>query len=59
MGYTVSPKKNPRGPSKGNYHVFRGGGWHSGAICNNVYYRTALKAAWLDFNVGYCCVKDK
>jgi sulfatase modifying factor 1 len=57
--YAVSPAKNPRGPEKGRFRVIRGGGWHSGAYCNRVYYRNALPANWVDFNVGFRCAKDK
>ena len=26
--------------------------------CNRVYYRNALPSNWVDFNVGFRCVKD-
>jgi sulfatase modifying factor 1 len=56
--YSSSPAVNPRGPELGRFRVIRGGGWHSGAYCNRVYYRNALPPNWLDFNVGFRCVKD-
>jgi formylglycine-generating enzyme required for sulfatase activity len=56
--YRVSPAENPRGPADGRFRVIRGGGWHSGASCNRVHYRNALPANWVDFNVGFRCVKD-
>jgi iron(II)-dependent oxidoreductase len=56
--YKSSPAKDPRGPAKGKFRVFRGGGWHSGPSCNRVYYRNALPPQWRDFNVGFRCVKD-
>jgi sulfatase modifying factor 1 len=56
--YVRSPMVNPRGPESGRFRVIRGGGWHSGATCNRVYYRNALPPNWLDFNVGFRCVKD-
>lgn len=56
--YSSSPAANPQGPELGGFRVIRGGGWHSGASCNRVYYRNALPAGWVDFNVGFRCVKD-
>jgi len=56
--YASSPPENPRGPEFGRFRVIRGGGWHSGASCNRVYYRNALPPNWVDFNVGFRCAKD-
>lgn len=63
--YSSSSVENPRGlepvkfrPEPVRFHVIRGGGWHSGLYCNRVYYRNALPANWVDFNVGFRCVKD-
>jgi sulfatase modifying factor 1 len=63
--YASSPTSNPRGPESigsrleaARFHVIRGGGWHSGPYCNRVYYRNALPANWVDFNVGFRCVTD-
>jgi formylglycine-generating enzyme required for sulfatase activity len=56
--YTVSPKENPKGPQKGRFKVIRGGSWHSGAMCVQTYYRNGLSPSWLDFAVGFRCVKD-
>lgn len=56
--YASSPSTNPQGPEYGRFRVIRGGGWHSGASCNRVYYRNALPPNWVDFNVGFRCVKD-
>jgi sulfatase modifying factor 1 len=56
--YASSPAVNPRGPEHGRFRVIRGGGWHSGASCNRVYYRNALPPNWVDFNVGFRCVRD-
>jgi sulfatase modifying factor 1 len=56
--YASSPAVNPQGPEHGRFRVIRGGGWHSGASCNKVYYRNALPPNWVDFNVGFRCVKD-
>lgn len=56
--YASSPAINPPGPETGRFRVIRGGGWHSGAACNRVYYRNALPPNWLDFAVGFRCVRD-
>jgi formylglycine-generating enzyme required for sulfatase activity len=56
--YASSPRKNPAGPDVGKFKVIRGGGWHSGPSCNVVHFRNALPPGWLDFNVGFRCVKD-
>jgi formylglycine-generating enzyme required for sulfatase activity len=57
--YTSSPVVNPQGPEEGRFRVIRGGGWHSGAACNRVYFRNALPPNWVDFNVGFRCVADR
>jgi iron(II)-dependent oxidoreductase len=56
--YYSSLATNPQGPELGRFRVIRGGGWHSGASCNRVYYRQALPPSWVDFNVGFRCAKD-
>jgi len=56
--YQKSPRDNPQGPEKGKFRVFRGGGWHSGPFCNRVYFRNGLSPGWVDFNVGFRCVRD-
>jgi iron(II)-dependent oxidoreductase len=56
--YLKSPYKNPKGPEVGRFRVIRGGGWFSGPYCCNVYNRNGLKQNWVDFNVGFRCVKD-
>jgi sulfatase modifying factor 1 len=56
--YASSPAVNPQGPEDGRFRVIRGGGWHSGASCNKVYYRNGLPPNWVDFNVGFRCVKE-
>jgi iron(II)-dependent oxidoreductase len=56
--YERSPAENPRGPERGRFRVFRGGGWHTGPGCVCVYYRNALPANWRDFNVGFRCARN-
>lgn len=56
--YCESPEHNPEGPQTGRFRVFRGGGWHSGPYCNQVWYRNALPPNWVDFNVGFRCAMD-
>ncbi|MBA7542776.1 hypothetical protein ES705_35100 [subsurface metagenome] len=53
-----SPLDNPQGPEKGRLRVIRGGSWHSGPGCVQVYYRNGLASNWIDFAVGFRCVRD-
>ena len=57
--YLKSPARNPKGPEKGKFRVFRGGGWHSGPYCNRVVHRNGLPLNWKDFNMGFRCVRSK
>ena len=57
--YKNSPSKNPPGPEEGKFKIFRGGGYHSGPGCVTVHRRNALPSNWVDFNVGFRCVRDK
>ena len=54
----ICPEANPTGPEKGRFRVFRGGGWHTGPYCSRVCFRNALPSNWVDFAVGFRCVKD-
>ena len=56
--YLVSPKYNPKGPLQGKFQVIRGGGWHTGPGCSQVYFRNAIRFNWVDFNVGIRCASD-
>lgn len=56
--YAHSPAENPKGPETGRFKVIRGGSWHSGAMCVQTYYRNGLSPSWVDFAVGFRCVKD-
>jgi formylglycine-generating enzyme required for sulfatase activity len=53
-----SEEKVPNRPEPVLFRVIRGGGWHSGPYCSRVYFRNALPANWVDFNVGFRCVKN-
>ncbi len=56
--YENSPENNPRGAEEGTCRVIRGGSWHSGKMCHKVYFRKGLTSNWVDFAVGFRCVKD-
>jgi formylglycine-generating enzyme required for sulfatase activity len=56
--YAVSSAENPHGPANGRFKVIRGGSWHSGAMCVQTYFRNGLSPGWVDFAVGFRCVKD-
>lgn len=56
--YASSQSENPKGPENGRFKVIRGGSWHSGAMCNQTYYRNGLSPSWVDFAVGFRCVRD-
>ena len=49
--------QNPQGPLNGRFKVIRGGSWHSGGMCVQTYYRNGLSPSWIDFAVGFRCVK--
>ncbi len=56
--YKSSPAIQPRGPERGRFKVIRGGSWHSGAMCLQTYYRNGLPPSWVDFAVGFRCVRN-
>jgi iron(II)-dependent oxidoreductase len=56
--YKESPTDNPKGPDNKRNKVIRSGSWHSGGMCKKVYYRKGLPTNWVDFGVGFRCVKD-
>ncbi len=56
--YVRSPSDSPTGPDTGRFRVIRGGGWKSGPGCVGVSHRNALPSNWVDFNVGFRCVRD-
>jgi formylglycine-generating enzyme len=56
--YSSSPSENPKGPDSGRFKVIRGGSWHSGAMCVQTFYRNGLSPSWVDFGVGFRCVRD-
>jgi len=55
--YSISPYQNPQGPPTGRFKVIRGGSWHSGGMCVQTYYRNGLSPSWIDFAIGFRCVK--
>ena len=56
--YSNSTSQNPKGPPTGRFKVIRGGSWHSGGMCVQTYYRNGLSPSWIDFAVGFRCVKS-
>jgi len=56
--YEVSPRVNPKGPERGRFRVMRGGGWHSGPMCVQNYFRNGLASNWVDFAVGFRCARS-
>jgi len=56
--YRAGDSSNPAGPVSGRFRVIRGGGWKSGPGCVSVDHRNALPSNWVDFNVGFRCVRD-
>jgi iron(II)-dependent oxidoreductase len=56
--YMNSPDHNPKGPATGRFKVIRGGSWHSGAMCIQTYFRNGLPVSWVDYAVGFRCVKN-
>lgn len=57
--YMFSPKKNPKGPSKGKYKIIRGGSWRN-SLNNDVSltYRGATVPKVRSETVGFRCVAD-
>jgi formylglycine-generating enzyme required for sulfatase activity len=56
--YQHSPEVNPAGPDNGRFKVIRGGGWHSGTMCIQTYFRNGLSGSWVDFAVGFRCARS-
>ena len=56
--YARAPRIDPSGPEAGKHRLIRGGGWHSGPYCNQVFFRNALPVNWVDFAVGFRVAKD-
>ncbi len=57
--YSGSPDRNPRGPSKGIYRVFRGGGWSDSDERNlMVHYRNYTDAATRSPTIGVRCARS-
>ncbi|MEC7641818.1 MAG: formylglycine-generating enzyme family protein [Nitrospinota bacterium] len=56
--YQFSPKKNPKGPSKGKYKVIRGGNWRNISDDVRLAYRGATVPKIRNKTVGFRCAKD-
>ncbi len=56
--YGESPKKNPKGPVTGQYHVLRGGSWMSTEEYCHVTTRSALRSDYVSVNNGFRVVKE-
>ena len=56
--YKNSPRQNPTGPIKGNYHAVRGGGYASLAEDVKVYNRGFIKLTGDENDLGFRCVVD-
>ena len=56
--YKVSPRKNPKGPEKGRYHIIRGGAWNSFPG----YLRSSARYGYNDakdfYGIGCRCAKS-
>jgi formylglycine-generating enzyme required for sulfatase activity len=56
--YSVSPLKNPRGPDKGVYKVFRGGGWNDADERNLMpSFRNYTDPLERSITIGFRCAK--
>ena len=55
--YATSPDHDPTGPTTGNVHVIRGGGWNDGAANVRAADRYALPPDGLGENGGFRCVR--
>ncbi len=56
--YGEGPKKNPKGPATGQYHVLRGGSWISTEQYCRVTTRSFLRSDYISANNGFRVVKD-
>jgi formylglycine-generating enzyme required for sulfatase activity len=56
--YEKSPDKNPKGPTKGDAKVLRGGSWYNTFLLLRVAYRNFSPPMRTDDAVGFRCVKD-
>lgn len=56
--YQKSPHKNPKGPSKGKYHVVRGGAWNSLPDYMRVSHRYGQNDGQEFYGIGCRCAKS-
>jgi formylglycine-generating enzyme required for sulfatase activity len=57
--YSVSPKRNPSGPSSGENRVFRGGAWNSFPYLTRTMKRRALAPNTRNFSIGFRLVFNR
>lgn len=56
--YEVSPVRNPKGPSSGQYRVLRGGSWFNGPRTVRSALRTRNTPAYRHAPLGFRCAQD-
>ncbi len=56
--YEESPKKNPQGPSEGDFKVLRGGSWEDQPVNLRVTARSKAEVDFQDLTTGFRCAKD-
>ena len=56
--YQKSPRKNPKGPPKGKYHVIRGGAWNSLSDYMRVSHRYGQNDGQDFYGIGCRCAKS-
>ncbi len=56
--YEDSPKKNPQGPTEGDFKVLRGGSWEDQPTNLRVTARSKAEVDFQDLTTGFRCAKD-
>ena len=57
--YSVSPDRNPRGPSEGTHRVVRGGAWELVGIEVQTFIRFGASPEGRSYLIGFRCAKDR